>query len=447
MTTSTQLTTGSAGPRVLAADWVLPVAAPAIAGGAVVVEAGRIAWVGRLAALPREWAGAPVDRRRGILVPGLVNAHTHLQYSHFDEVGRGRYTSFEHWSDVFGVRYDEVVDPEDWRIAAADGARQAIRTGSTCFAEIVTNGEARGAVHAHGAGGIEYLEAIGQFEHGWRAGGRAEFLAWLDEPSAMAYGVSPHAPYSLDGAVITDLVGIAVERGLRVHSHLGESSVEAELYLRGDKSVLGAYGDLRDEFELVRRGGVGHTTGGYADSIGLLGPSTHIAHAIYLERPDRELLRERGTRVALCPRSNAVIGLDAAPVAAYLSEGHEIAVGTDSLASTPTLDLMADVRELAVIARRQGYAGDDLHARLVRAATVDGAAAMDLAAAGHGTLVEGGPADLAIFDVETGDDPVERAFVERAAGRCSLTMAGGRVLFDAAAPATAARDAVRADAR
>lgn len=424
---------GPGAARVLAADWVLPVAASPIANGAVVVDGARVTWVGRLSALPREWVDLPLERRRGILVPGLVNAHTHLQYSHFDEVGRGRYSSFEHWSEVFGIRYNEVTDPEDWRIAAADGARQAVRSGSTLFAEIVTNGEARGAVHRCGAGGIEYLEAIGQFEHGWRAGGRAEFLAWLDEPAAMAHGISPHAPYSLDGAVITDLVGIAVARGLRVHSHMGESSVESELYLRGDKSVLGAYGDLRDEFELVRRGGVGHTTGGYADSIGLLGPSTHIAHAIYLERADRDLLLERGTRVALCPRSNAVIGLDAAPVAAYLAEGHEIAVGTDSLASTPTLDLMADVRELAVIARRQGYAGDDLYERLVRSATVDGASAMGLAHAGHGTLVEGGPADLAIFDVATGDDSVERALVERAAGRCVLTMAGGRVLFDAEA--------------
>ncbi|MFD4423066.1 amidohydrolase family protein [Agromyces sp. NPDC058484] len=420
--------------RVIAADWVLPISGAAVADGAVVVDGDRIAWLGHLGEMPVEWRSSPLDRFPGVITPGLVNAHTHLQYSHFDEVGRGRYTSFEHWSDVFGDRYEAVTDPEHWRSAALDGARQAVASGTTVFAEIVTNDEARGALGRHGAGGIEYLEAIGQFNSRWQSGGRAEFLDWLDEPSGVPHGVSPHAPYSLDGAVITELVAIAGERGLRLHSHLGESAVEAELYLNGGKSVLGAYGDLRDEFELVRRGGAGHTTAGYADSIGLLGEHTHVAHAIYLERADRDLLLQRGTRVALCPRSNAVIGLDPAPVAAYLFEGHDIAVGTDSLASTPSLDLMADVRELAVLAQAQGYTADDLHARLMRAATFGGAAAMGLDGDGYGTLTQGGPADLAVFDVQVGGDgAVERAMVERAAGCCSLTMRGGRVIHERAA--------------
>lgn len=416
--------------RVIAADWVVPVGGSPIPDGAVVIDGERISWIGALSDLPATWAADPVDRRRGVITPGLVNAHTHLQYTHFDAVGRGRYSGFEHWSDVFGEFYDAVADPEDWRRAALDGVRQALRSGTTVFAEIVTNDEARGALGACHAGGIEYLEAIGQFNRVWEAGGRAQFLAWLDEPTVIPYGISPHAAYSLDGAVITELVGIAADRGLRLHSHLGESSVEAELYRHGDKAVLGAYGDLRDEFELVRLGGAGHTTAGYADSIGLLGATTHVAHAIYLERADRDLLLERGTQVALCPRSNQVIGLAEAPVAAYLSEGHEIAVGTDSLASSPSLDLMADVRELAAVARRQGYLADDLHARIIRAATLGGAMAMGLADAGYGTLVEGGPADLAVFDVAVEGADVERALVEQGEGACTLTVCAGRIVHE-----------------
>ena len=417
--------------KVFAADWVLPISAQPIRNGAVVVDNDRVLWLGAAVDLPAEFADSPIETRSGVLMPGLVNAHTHLQYTHFDEVGRGSYTSFEDWSDAFGLVYDEVTDPSDWRAAALDGARQGIATGTTVFAEIVTNDEARGSLDACQVTGIEYLEAIGEFGNSWRDGGRDTFLARLEPTSAVPFGVSPHAPYSLDGAVISDLMQIAAERNLRVHSHVGESAVEADLYRSGVNTVLTAYGDLRDEFELVRKGGVGHTTAEYADSIGLLVPTTHLAHAIYLDRAERDLLRARGTQVALCPRSNKVIGLDAPPVAAYLAEGHEIAVGTDSLASSPSMDLMADVALLAVLAREQGYTDDDLYERLVRAVTLGGALAMGVAdSLGYGSLTVGGPADLAVFEVDVQGDDVERAVVEQAAGRCTLTVSAGRIVHD-----------------
>ncbi|MGO4105427.1 amidohydrolase family protein [Leifsonia sp. YAF41] len=423
--------------KVFAADWVLPISAQPIRNGVVVVSNDRVLWLGAAVDLPAEFADSPTETRSGVLMPGLVNAHTHLQYTHFDEVGRGSYTSFEDWSDAFGLVYDEVTDPSDWRTAALDGARQGIATGTTVFAEIVTNDEARGSLDACQVTGIEYLEAIGEFGNSWRDGGRDTFLARLEQTSAVPFGVSPHAPYSLDGAVISDLMQIAAERNLRVHSHVGESAVEADLYRSGVNTVLTAYGDLRDEFELVRKGGVGHTTAEYADSIGLLVPTTHLAHAIYLDRAERDLLRARGTQVALCPRSNKVIGLDAPPVAAYLAEGHEIAVGTDSLASSPSMDLMADVALLAVLAREQGYTDDDLYERLVRAVTLGGALAMGVAdSLGYGSLTVGGPADLAVFEVHVQGDDVERAVVEQAAGRCTLTVSAGRIVHDSSlAPA------------
>lgn len=407
-----------------AADWLVPVGAPPIRHGAVVVQDGRVDWMGRAADVPAEF-GVPVIER-GVIVPGLVNAHTHLQYTGFVEVGARRYDGFEHWSDVFGEAYD-AVDPASWAPAARQGARMGLQSGTTVFAEIVTDHPARGALADTGAGGIEYLESIAERNDTWAAGGRDSFLAWLEAPASVRVGISPHAPYSLDGSVITDLVRIAAERGVRVHSHLGESAVEADLYRHGDDRVLGPYGDLRDEFELVRIGGTGVATAEYADGLGLLGPTTHVAHAIYLERGERDLLRARGTQVALCPRSNTVIGLDDAPVAAYLAEGHEISVGTDSLASSPSLDLMADVRELTRLARSQGYRHDDLHERVLRAATLGGAIAMGLDASGYGVLAVGGPADLARFDVAVGDRDPREAVIADGAGRCVLTVCAGTV--------------------
>ena len=434
------MTNRSATLRIVAADWVVPVVTPAIRNGLVVIEGGRIVWLGRAEHLPSQWASAQVDHLAGVLMPGLVNAHTHLQYTHFDEVGRGSYTSFEDWSEAFNDVYEAVVDPHDWWLAALDGARQAVESGTTVFAEIVTNDEARGALSACDVHGIEYLEAIGHFDRRWRSGARDEFIARLEQPSAVTVGISPHAPYSLDGSVIMDLLDIAAERNMRVHSHVAESSREAALYGHGDGAVLSVSGDLRDEFDLVRRGGSGFTTAAYADSLGLLNPRTHLAHAIYLGREERDLLLRRGTQVALCPRSNAVIGLDAPPVAAYLDEGHEIAVGTDSLASSPSLDLMADVRLLAELAIEQGYDNADLYMRLIRAATTGGAKALGLAeGSGYGALAPGGPADLALFAIEVHDEGVEHALVMTGAGNCVMTISAGRTIFDAREDALARR--------
>lgn len=150
-------------------------------------------------------------------------------------------------------------------------------------------------------------------------------------------------------------------------------------------------------------------------------------HTIY---SDRQVLRERGTAVALCTRSNAVLGVGPAPVADYLAEGSSLALGTDSLASSPDLDLLAEARATRDLARQQGAAAVGLAETLMRAATVGGAAAMGLVgAAGHGagTLVPGGRADLSVFDVPTSGDPYA-ALVEHGAGRCTATVVAGRLL-------------------
>lgn len=418
---------------VVAADWVLPVASAPIRAGAVAIDGDRIGWLGPLAQLPKPWSETQINRRPGIITPGLVNAHTHLQYTGFAALGQRQYSGFEQWSFAFEADYRAVSQPSYWASSALAGVRQAVASGTTVFADIITNDEARGALAACGVTGIEYLEAIGQLERNWYDGARADFLARLERPGQTLAGISPHAPYSLDGSVIKDLMAIAAEHAARVHLHLGESALELNLYRHGDRSMLDIYGDMRDEFELVRRGGAGQDTASYADSLGVLVPTAHLAHAIYLDRAGRDLLLRRGTQVALCPRSNAMLGLGPAPVAAYLNEDHQIAVGTDSLASTPSLDLMADVAQLAAIAREQGYPGDDLAARLVRAATLGGAKALGLAGRGYGTLVVGGPADLAVFDVQADDHAVEAALVSQGEGRCTLTVAGGAVIHDAEA--------------
>ncbi|MFV0429620.1 MAG: amidohydrolase family protein [Arachnia sp.] len=414
---------------VYSADLVLPISAPPIKDGAIAVRGERILHVGERAWVESSLAdrSIPMEHARwpGVLMPGLVNAHTHLQYSGMAEIGLGRYNGFEDWAVSFNSAYCEE---HDWAAEAATGAAKVLASGTTAAADIVTDPAAARALHDAGLAGIAYWEVMDWSNDAWREHGRAEVEAALDSlPSHPGSGLSPHAPYSLDIVPLLELPDIVRERGRRIHIHLGESAIEREF--DHDSSVpwhTSGFGSLKE----LRQAGFGTSATDYVDHLGVLGPDCHVAHGVYMSALDRAILRARGTTVALCPRSNTAIGLDSPPVAAYLREGNPIAVGTDSLSSSPSLDLMADIADLAATARLQGYRDNDLAERLLNDATLGGAHAMgiDVGPERRGYLAVGAMADLAFFDVPVTDitETLTR-LTESGAGRAAATVIAGRI--------------------
>ncbi|WNM25041.1 amidohydrolase family protein [Demequina capsici] len=408
---------------------VLPITAPPILDGAIAVRGERILHVGSRAWVEQSLAerGMPVEHVRwpGVLMPGLVNAHTHLQYTGMAKVGRGRYHGFDDWATAFNPEYALA---HDWAADAALGAQQMIGAGVTAAADVVTDPEAARALHDAGLAGIAYWEVIDWTNDDWRAHGRTEVEAALDSlPTRPGTGLSPHAPYSLEIMPLLEIPDIVRERGSRIHIHLGESGIEREFdHDRVEPWQSQGLGSLIE----LRQAGFGTSATEYVDHLGVLGPDCHIAHGVYMTESDRAILRARGTTVALCPRSNEVIGLDAPPVAAYLREGSPIAIGTDSLSSSPSLDPMADVAALMRIARNQGYSDVDLAERLLRAATLGGAHAMgiDEGPGRTGYLAVGTNADLAFFDVPVTDvTGTLTTLAESGEGRAAATVSAGRV--------------------
>jgi cytosine/adenosine deaminase-related metal-dependent hydrolase len=420
---------------VYSADVVVPVTAPAVTNGAVAVQGGRILHLGTRDWVLRVLSGVPGVREvhwAGVLLPGLVNAHTHLQYTGMAAVGERQYAGFEDWWGVFDAAYE--AGGHDWRGYAAHGAELSLAAGVTGLADVITDAEAVGALHDAGLRGVAYWEVIGWANDRWRAEGLARVEAELDRvPTPPAIGVSPHAPYSLDTEPLLDLPDVARRRGARLHIHLGESRTE-EGPVPGSRDESWRNVDT-ESFQALRRDGFAASATDFVDQLGVLGPDCHIAHGVYLNAHDRDVLRARTTVVALCPRSNRVIGLDDPPVAAYLSEGNMIAVGTDSLASSPSLDLLADVAELYLVARRQGYTAPDLAQRLLRAATLGGATALGMATGPErvGQLQVGSLADLAFVDVPAAAgvrDAIENV-VRCGAGRVAATLLGGELRYAA----------------
>lgn len=425
--------------RVYSADCVIPITAPSMLNGSVAVRNGRIEHVG-----DREWLvgmlrerGVTFEETRfsGVIMPGLVNAHTHLQYTGMWEVGAGQYSDFPHWAAAFDAVYD--AGPQDWRLHAASGAAQLLTSGTTAAADVVTDPEAASALHDAGLHGVAYWEVMGWSNEDWHVRGPQTVMeAVAAIPSPPSVGLSPHAPYSLEAAPLAELPDLARRGGLRLHIHLGESHVEAGDYgARGENAVMWE-SHAAQSYTKLRADGAGFSSTHFVDQLGVLGPDCHIAHGVYMTADDRRRLRARHTAVALCPRSNRVIGLDEPPVAAYLSEGNLIAVGTDSLSSSPSLDVLEDVAELYDIATRQGYTHADLPRRLLQAATLGGAAALGLSTGSErvGQLQAGAVADMVFIDV-----PVEsildsiHAVARFGAGRQVATMISGEFRWKAEA--------------
>jgi cytosine/adenosine deaminase-related metal-dependent hydrolase len=369
---------------------VLTMTGEPIPDGAVLVENDLVVAVGpRNEVIPD---GVRVREWRGVMTPGLVNAHAHLEYGppFADLATRG--LPFPRWLGQLQQRREGMTDV-DWQVSARGSAHQLLKSGTTAVADVVTRGPGITVAASVGLQGVSYAELAGVDDKGWPIA-----LEWLEAILATGgrqLGVSPHTLYTLSGKVFRDLVELSRNGGMRLH--------------------------LGCDFELAGTGS-GSSPVQHCDDLGGLGPDVHVAHGVHVDAADRALLRARQTVVALCTRSNQVLGVGEAPVADYLTEGNPIALGTDSLASCPDLDLLAEARATRDLARRQGFERPE--ERLVRALTLGGAQAVgqDL-----GTLRPGGRADLAVFDVPTEDDPYV-ALVEHGPGRCLATVLSGKLV-------------------
>ena len=399
---------------------VLTMAGPPVSDGAVAVDGEVVVATGPAADVVAAAPGARVRRHGGVLVPGLVNAHAHLELGPpFADLATSG-LPFPAWVREL-ARRRRGLDDGAWLASARGSVHALLRSGTTCVADVVTVGPGVVAAARAGLAGTSYVEAIAD-DRAWPAE-RARVERLLDA-GGRALGVSPHTLWSLSGAAFRSSTELARSRGLRLHPHLAETADEAEWVLSGTGRLGEALAAAGVEHELRGRG-AGTSAVQHCDRLGGLGPDVHVAHGVHVDAADRALLRERGTAVALCTRSNQVLSAGSAPVAAYLAEGSPVALGTDSLASSPDLDLLAEARATRDLARLQGAAPRGLGEALVRAATVDGARALGLT--GSGTLVPGVRADLAVFDVPTDGDPYD-ALVEHGAGACTATVLAGRLV-------------------
>jgi 5-methylthioadenosine/S-adenosylhomocysteine deaminase len=375
--------------RVVSADWVVPVEGDPIADGAVAVaDDGTIAAVGPVSELGEG------ERFEGCaIVPGFVDCHTHLEYAVYAGFGDG--LPFSSWIGMHVTRKG-LLDLDDMRASAVDGARECLRSGITTVGDCSFAGTAGVAAAETGLRATVYLEVFGRDPS---ALGRFEELRERVEPvisDLVRLGISPHAPYTCTLELYEACAGL----GLPVATHLAES-VSERLYLLDGSGDWASFAEL-----LVPPPG---TTGIrlLADA-GLLGPATMAAHCVDVDAEEIALLAASGAGVAHCPRSNGFLGCGVAPLEELLAAGIPVGIATDSPASTPSFDLFEELRTAIVVARARAGRPDALSAaRALELATLGGARVLGMADE-VGSLVPGKQADIAVVSLDGSPfDPIE----------------------------------------
>jgi aminodeoxyfutalosine deaminase len=327
--------------ELLRAEWIVPVDRPPIRDGCVALRGGRIVWVGAAGEADQP-NGQIRDLGHGVLLPGLVNAHAHIELSHL----RGAVESnggFVPWVRSLVGRRGQ--DAEDAVRAAAEQEIAGLVERGTAAVGDVSNGLAHLDLLA-----AAKLDAVVFYELLAWDPERAESM--LNSAASRVAGLGPtlrpgldvrlaaHAPHSVSPALFERLRRTGGPAAL----HLAESPSESRFLVTGNG----------DWAEFLRERGLGHVPFAppgarpvpYVDGLGVLHERLVAAHCVQVDDADLRTLAARGVHVAVCPRSNRRLGVGIPPVPAMLEAGVRVCLGTDSLASVDDLDLLQDAAAL-----------------------------------------------------------------------------------------------------
>jgi cytosine/adenosine deaminase-related metal-dependent hydrolase len=302
---------------------------------------------GRVTALSTTADATAVDLGNVAVLPGLVNAHTHLELSDCAAPLETRQHFTEWVGDLLAHRRARPVAGEGRESPVTLGARELRATGTTQAGDIVDASWSPGLLPAGGPGGVAFLEVLGFGAE--RRGAMLELAqAHLRSNASRGgpdwlRGLSPHAPYSVHRELLPAVVDLAVATGTPVAMHVAETVEERELLDR----QTGPYVPFLDRMGVPWRGGLCDSILGVLRELARA-PRALVVHGNDLGREEIDFLAgQPQMTVVYCPRTHAAFGHGLHPWPALLARGVPIAVGTDSRASNPNLSLWEELQFLA----------------------------------------------------------------------------------------------------
>ncbi len=383
---------------------------------ALAITDGRIAAMGPAREVARRHAPRTrLDLGGAMVLPGLVNAHTHAAMTLFrglcDDAPLATWLSDHIWPAEARLTAEAV------RLGTRLACAEMLASGTTCLLDAYFFVDA--VAEAVEAAGLRAVLCQGVFEvqdSGFKTVDQslasAEALAdRLRGHDRLRPAVFPHAVYTCSRPTLARCLELARSRDMLLSTHAAETARENDDCLKAN----------------------GARVVPYLEGLGLLGPKTLLAHGVALDAADIARLAASGTSVVHCPKSNMKLASGVAPVAALRAAGVTVGLGTDGAASNNALNLFSEMNVAALL--QKVASGDPTALRAGEAldmATRDGADALGWPELGR--LTVGGPADLCALDLARPQlapafDPVSDAVYAASGGEVILTMVAGEILY------------------
>jgi cytosine/adenosine deaminase-related metal-dependent hydrolase len=363
-------------------------------------------------------------------MPGLINVHTHLELPPLLASIQAR--AFPDWV-INLIKAKRSLGDQDYYEAATLNVRSIIEGGTTCVGEICTQGISPGILRRSRMRARIFHEIIDMSQDcgpgvpGIGPGLLSRINKLLSrETACVSMGLSPHAPHTVSTAVLLAIRNIAGMKRLPLCMHVAESRDELKL-LQGEKS---GFEKLYQAAGWDRAWSPSATSPfEYLNNLGLLCPGFLAVHAVHATDRDIKLIKKSGTPVAHCPRSNRETGVGRMPLHEFLNAGITVGLGTDSLASSPSLNLWDEMRYAFLCHKADGIAARTL----LELATRGGAKALGMADVG--SLAPGKKADLIAVSLPNRNSGDFHNDLLRETKSCMISMVNGRIIYESDLPA------------
>ncbi len=356
------------------AKWILPIEGDPIENGSIEIKDGKIVKISRKS------NGKVLDLGEGIIMPALINSHTHLEMPKIDTVSQ---SGFMPWLDSF-LKSVKAMHKADFQIQLQKNERKSAENGTCLVCDITNHEDLR-----YSSAGFSFYEQIG-----WDSAPIKEIRSINNIVRCYA----AHAIYSTSPAKIKATYDYNTMRGLPWSIHLAESNDEIE-FCSGKGKFIDFWKDAGN-LKLIR---IPHLTPAlYLDKLGVLGKNSILVHAVHLSEKELDLIAQRGSTICVCPRSNEHIGVGKAGINRFLKRGINVVAGTDSLLSNKDLNM---IKEIEYIVENFGIKPETA----IKFATSNAGIALDRP---FGILKEGYCAPILFFEGNA-SDPYEIMFNEK----------------------------------
>jgi len=392
-------------------------AAPFNNNGAVAVRSGTIVDAGPVRKIISKYPGRRVIYLKNvILLPGLINLHTHLELPPLLDIIRA--DTFPDWV-VNLIRKKKGLTSGDYSRAAGQNVKTLMRTGTTTVADICTHHASPDILRKSGLRAFIFYEIISM--NPLTPAPRLSSLVSAPSSRLIQTGISPHAPYTVSEATLCAIKLFSQKKDIRLAMHVAESKDEVRLLQRKRNRFDKLYRAAGWEVSWAPNGSSPFE---YLDRIGVLSSKLLAVHAVQVTDTDIALIKKSKVPVAHCPRSNKETGVGRMPLKQFLDEEITVGLGTDSLASSPSLNMWDEMRHALRIHRRDGITAKDIF----KLATIGGAKALDMESE-IGSLEPGKRADIIAVPLPSKNTGDLFSDLLRETKSCIMTMVDGKILY------------------